>query len=405
MKANQDLKNHYSKLLGIDFPWVVQDIDLDLKSKKIDIQMLYEIGEGVECPECGTLCKAKDHAEKRTWRHLDTMQFQTLIHAKIPRSDCEVHGVKQIKVPWSESYSRFTLLFTGFAIDVISACGNTTDACKLLGLSWDEVHLIQKKAVERGLKRRQEEEISYLGIDEKSFKKNRQFISVLNDLDNGRVLEVVEGKSKEKAKELLSTLSDTTKKSVKAVAADMAEVFTRSIEENLPNADIVYDKFHAVRYVVDAVQSVWRSENRVEDSLTGTKFLWIKNPENFSEKQKAEFQKIKLHLLKVGRGWQIKEALKKFWDYSYKSSANKYFDHWYFWATHSRLKPIIRAAKVLKNHLPYILTYFDHHITNATSEGINSKIQNIKANARGFRNYENYRIAILFHCGKLQLNP
>ena len=120
---------------------------------------------------------------------------------------------------------------------------------------------------------------------------------------------------------------------------------------------------------------------------------------------KKTFRQFTLDELKVGRAWSIKEAFRHFWFYSYQGSAKTFFKKWYFWATHSRLKPVIEAAKTLKRHFKGIISYLKYHITNAVSEGLNSKIQSIKANARGFGNFENYRVSILFHCGKLNLYP
>ena len=109
--------------------------------------------------------------------------------------------------------------------------------------------------------------------------------------------------------------------------------------------------------------------------------------------------------MKVSRAWAIREAFAPFWNYHYTGPARKFFDRGYFWATHSRLLPIIQAAKTLKRHLPGLLAYTKHRITNATAEGTNGKIQLIKANARGYRNFAQYRMAILFHCGGLDLYP
>ena len=124
-----------------------------------------------------------------------------------------------------------------------------------------------------------------------------------------------------------------------------------------------------------------------------------------SDKEKERFNDLRLDKLKSGRAWSMKEMFSEFWTYSYAASAKKFFDRWYWWATHSRLKPMSDVAKLMRRHLDNILTYLRHHITNAMMEGFNSKIQSIKANARGFRNFANYRIAILFYCGKLELYP
>lgn len=132
---------------------------------------------------------------------------------------------------------------------------------------------------------------------------------------------------------------------------------------------------------------------------------FLKNPENMNDQEKSRFKSLRKENLKAGRAWSIKEMFSEFWTYSYQASAEKFFKRWYGWATRSRLKPMSDVAKLMKRHLPNILTHLQHQIPNAMMEGFNSKIQSIKANARGYRNFNNYRIAILFYCGKLELNP
>lgn len=396
---------HYARLMNLEYPWQVERVRLDIQKKEIEIEVGYDEFTEVPCPECGVKCSLYDHAESRTWRHLDTMQFKTLLKCRVPRSNCKEHGVKTIKAPWSEPHSRYTLLFIRFVIDVLLASKSISDASRLLGMSWDELNSIQERAVNRGLARRKEEKIEYLGIDEKSFKKNRVFVSVLTDLDRGRVLDIELEKSKESANKLLNKLSEKTKQGVKAVAADMAGVFREAINESLPKADIVHDKFHISKYFNEALATIWKSDRKDNDALNKTKFLWLTNPENYTDKQRLSFQEIKTHLFKIGRAWQIKEAFRQFWTKRNQKEAAEYFKSWYFWATHSRLKPIIRVAKMLKKNLNNILSYFKHFITNATSEGLNSKIQQVKFNARGFKNFDHYRTVILFYCGKLSMYP
>jgi transposase len=101
----------------------------------------------------------------------------------------------------------------------------------------------------------------------------------------------------------------------------------------------------------------------------------------------------------------LTEQFRWFWEYRYAGNAKKFFSRWYGWAARSRLKPVVRVAKMLKRHLENILTYFRHGITNSMSEGFNSRIQSIKSNARGFRAFTNFRTRILFYCGKLDLTP
>ena len=176
------------------------------------------------------------------------------------------------------------------------------------------------------------------------------------------------------------------------------------------DAKIVFDKFHVLRIVNEAVDKVRRQEHKVlkgggDERLKGTKHLWLANEENVPEWRRAEFEAVKGENLKTGRAWAIKEALRPFWTYRYAQRAADYFRRWYFWATHSRLTPVVSASKTLQAHLRNILTYFRHRVINATAEGLNRKIRMVKEMACGFRNREHYKTAIYFHCGGLDLYP
>ena len=226
-----------------------------------------------------------------------------------------------------------------------------------------------------------------------------------------RVLDVEKDRTEESAQALLSTLPEPVRESVEAVAVDMWEPFLKAVDTKLPNAKIVHDKYHLVSHLTKAVDEVRRKEhkelkqNGLEELLKGTRYTWLRNPENWTEKDELTFNTLQSQGLKVGRAWAIKETFMGIWDYVYEKSARKFFDRWYWWATHSRLKPIIRVAKMMKRNIDNILTYLQHRITNAAAEGFNSKIQAIKSAARGFRNFAHYRTSILFYCGGLELYP
>jgi transposase len=130
-----------------------------------------------------------------------------------------------------------------------------------------------------------------------------------------------------------------------------------------------------------------------------------RHPDHFKPAAWRAFAALRTSTLKVARAWALKETAANLWEYRYVGPARRFFRRWYFWATHSRLKPMIEKARMLKTHLPNVLTYLRHRITNATAEGLNSKIQWIRYTARGFRNRENFKTAIYFHCGKLDLYP
>jgi transposase len=410
MSMDSELQKHYALLLGIGSPWEVKAVELNLEAKKVEIELGWQWGAAAKCPECGRECSIHDCAPERTWRHLDTMQFTTLIRARTPRADCPEHGVKTMQVRWAAPQGRFTLLFERFAVEVLLASASVSQACVLLGIGWDTAQEIMRRAVQRGLERRQLERLKYLGMDEKSFRRGQSYVTLLTDLEESRVLDVVEERTVEAASQLWDTLSPEQKQGVEAVAVDMWEPFIQTIQTQVPDADIVHDKFHVSKYLGEAVDKVRRQEHKEllaqgDETLKGTRQLWLYNPQNFSPEQAEEFSALKDLQLKVARAWAAKELFSKFWEYRQEGWARRFFKDWFGWVSRSRLKPVVEVAQMLKRHLDNLLTYLKHHITNAVTEGLNSKIQSLKGAARGFRNFRNYRIRILFFCGKLNLYP
>ena len=404
-----DLNTHYSQLLGLASSWEVEAVDLDLVGKQVSVRLCH-MGGKLTCPECSESCSQADMAPERTWRHLDTMQFTTELKARIPRSRCADCGVKTIAVPWSGKHSRFTLMFEAFAIEVINACSCVSRAAGLLGLSWSSVHSIIERAVARGLNRREVDDIKHVGMDEKSFGRGHDYVSVMTDIDDPRVLEVAPERTIEAADTLWKTLTQTQREEVESVSLDMWQAFMTSAHKNAPNAEIVHDKFHIAKYLGEAVDKVRRAEHKVlkkddDETLKGSRQLWLYNMENLDGERYDRLHELQQQDLKTARAWAIKENFRWFWDYTYAGNAKKFFDRWFGWARRSQLEPIKKVAAILKNHLDGILSYFRHRVTNATAEGFNSRIQSIKSAARGFRSFQNYRLRILFYCGKLNLMP
>lgn len=377
MGMDSELQNHSAALLGIGKPWEVKTVELKLADKRVEIELVWQWGAHAQCPECGRNCSIHDSAPERTWRHLDTMQFTTLIKARTPRSNCPDHGVRTMAVPWAAPQGRFTLLFERFAVEVLLACASVSQACGLLGIGWDTAQEIMRRGVERGLERRQLEGLRHLGMDEKSFRRGQSYITLLTDLDKSRVLDVVEERSKEAAGQLWETLSTEQRQAVEAVAVAIWEPFIRTIEEQVPEADIVHDRFHVSKYLGEAVDKIRRQEHNElmaqgDETLKGTRQLWLYNPRNMNPEQREEFSELRDMHLKVARAWAAKELFSKFWEYRHEGWARRFFKGWYGWVTRSRLKPLVEVAHMLKRHLANLLTYLEHRITNAVTEGLNS---------------------------------
>jgi len=163
----------YAKILGISEPWEVTQVELNLKlGGEVQIRIDYDDSKGLSCPECGKECKVHDRVQ-RSWRHLDTCQYKTILTARVPRVECSIHKVKTIRVPWSERNSRLTSLFEWLIIDWLKEA-SISAVSERLDLSWHQIDGVMQRAVQRGLKRREKQKPERLGIDETSFQKRHE---------------------------------------------------------------------------------------------------------------------------------------------------------------------------------------------------------------------------------------
>lgn len=401
----------YKKILGIESPWRVESVDLKLLDGEIHVHLAHEKVDRWPCPECGAASKLHDHQAERRWRHLDTCQYQTILHAEPPRCECAEHGVRVVKLPWAEPLGRFTALFEALAIEWLKAASQSAVA-QQLNLSWDEIHGILERAVKRGLQKRKAEPVEHLGVDEKAFRKGHKYLTLVNDLRGSRVLYVAEDRKQSSLDGFWPTLTAEQIAGIQAVAMDMWDPYLNSVREHLPEADrkIVFDKFHVAQHLSQSLDQVRRKENKTlraagDDRLAGTRYDWLRNPVSMDAKDRLEFSHLRKSGLKTARAWALKETAMSLYGYVYERPARKHFRWWYNWAIRSRLKPFVEVAGMMKRRLENIITYLKHRVTNAGSESLNAKIQWVKYTARGFRNKQNFINAIYFHCGGLDLAP
>jgi len=403
-------KELYRYLLGLDPPWTVERVDLNVGDQRVDVWASHEEGLRWPCPECGAMLPLYDHTAERVWRHLDSCQFKTFLHARPPRIDCKKHGVRQVRLPWAEEKARFTALFERLAIEVMQAC-DILSAAQILRISWDEAWHIMERAVYRGLKSKKRR-ARKIGVDEKTAGRGHDYVTVVNDLEKATVEYVSDGRRKESLDGYFNLLSEKARQKIETIAVDIWDPYLASIRGHVPQWEekVVFDRYHLTAHMIKAVDEVRKAENRAlkkvgDETLSGSKYLWLYSKENLPEKHKGRFQALKGMHLKTARAWAIKESFRDLWGYKRIGWAIRHFTAWFFWATHSRLKPVIEKARMFHKYLMQILTYFRHRVTNAVSEGINSKIETIRKKAYGFRNREHFKTAIYFHCGGLNLYP
>lgn len=400
----------YSLILELPPAWVVSDVEVDKPKKQVRVRVDLQQSAALSCPRCGSPGSRHDSRQRR-WRHLDTCQYQTIVECWVPRVKCEEHGVLQVPVPWAESNSRFTVLFEKHVIEWLHEASLSAVA-RQLALSWDQVDSIMRRAVERGLARRGRHGPKRIGIDETSFQKRHEYVTVVLDQESGVVLHVADGRDHEALDSYYQTLSDEELEGIECVSMDMWRAYLKSTRRHVPQAEdkICFDKFHVAKHLGDAVDKVRRGENRDlrargDDRLVGTKYAWLQHPDRMSEQRWSDFAEVRDSALKTARAWAIKETAMTLWGYLRRGWAERAWKQWLGWASRSKLKPVVAAARMIRKHLRGILNAIVHGATNAASESVNAKIQRVKRQACGYRNRERFRNAIYFHCGGLDLYP
>jgi transposase len=374
----------WTRLLALEKPWTIERVALDAQGRSLDIRLVHRRNAAFSCPECGRRARLYDHAPARSWRHLDHGDCLTHLHAQVPRVDCPAHGIRRVHVPWALPGARFTTGFERHAIDVLLEA-DVTGATRLLRISWDEAWHIMERAVERGLRAKERRVIAHLGVDEKAVAKRHRYVTLVCDLERGTVEFIADDRKRASLDAYYQSLSKEQLAGIEAVAMDMWGPFIASTVAHVPGgrSKIVFDRFHIMKHVSEAVDAVRKAEHRRlrgagDETLKGTKYLWLYAKENLPESERDRFAAPRALHLKTGRAWAIKESLRELWGYRRKGWALRHWKRWYFWATHSRLVPMVKVARMIREHLDNVLTYFEHRITNATSEGLNSKIQTVK---------------------------
>lgn len=392
--------------LGLLPPWIVKDCTFKVEEKQLDIHMDFSRGGEFVCPTCGRPgCKAYD-TQVKTWRHLNFFEHVTYLHARVPRIQCPNCGVKVVSVPWAREGSGFTLMFEAFVM-VLTKEMPVQAIARLVGEHDTRIWRILHHYVQQAREPQDYSEVTQVGVDETASKKGHNYISVFVDMEKSKVLFATEGKDAKTVGAFREDLEahGGCAAQIKEACCDMSPAFISGIEENFEQANITFDKFHVMKIINNAVDEVRRQEQQIRPELKKTRYLWLKNPANLSLKQEEVLSNLQIKTLnlKTTRAYQIKLAFQDFYQNPIET-AEGFLKKWYFWATHSRLHPIIDAAHTIKRHWEGVLRWFESRITNGVLEGINSLIQATKTRARGYRSIRNLITMVYLIAGKLEFN-
>jgi transposase len=312
--------------------------------------------------------------------------------------------VRKVSVPWARDGSGFTLLFEALVMAMIPAMP-VKAAERLVGEHDTRLWRVIHHYVEEARARVDTADVTRVAVDETAARRGHDYISLFVDIDQARVIHVTEGRDAATVAAFADDLVEHggNPAQIADVCIDMSPAFIKGVAEHLPNAEVTFDKFHIVKIINEAVDQVRRAERKTHVELKGTRYLWLRNPATLSDRQRATLNSLPTRTLKTARAYQIRLAFQDMYAETSQQTAAAYLKRWYFWATHSRLPPMIDAAHTVKRHWDGILRWFDSTIANGVIEGINSLVQAAKAKARGYRSTRNLKAMVYLIAGKLDL--
>lgn len=401
-------KQLFNQLLNLGSHWQVVSVDYDYQDSNKIVISIEHINNKAQDPKTNEMLSIYDHAPIRQWRHLDVMQYKTYLQARLPRIKDKQGKVLTITPPWADKSVQYTSLFEIYVINLLKATQNQSKTAELARCGFNVVNRIIYRATNRGLARREVNNIKHLSLDEKSFKKGHSYISVLSNPVTGVILDVEEGRSTEATRKLLNkTLNEKQQKQIKTISIDMWKAYLKTAKELLPDSKVVHDKFHLIKYLNDAIDKVRRKEVKTQGKLLkNARYVLLKNENNLSEKQKLKFDSIQQANLKVSKAWTVRENFKSMFNPTQTSEDALFlFDAW---STESLKLKIVQISKVVEmfgRHLKGVINALANKFSNAMAERLNGKIQVLKSISRGYRTFDNFRSVVLFFHGGLDLSP
>lgn len=398
------LSELFSSALGLVLPWQVVSFAFSKETKRLDIKIDFTPKATFPCSVCGDLVPLHDTVEK-TWRHMNFWQYETYLTARTPRVKCPKAGcgVKLVEVPWARPGSHFTLLFEALTMVLAREMPIKIEA-ELLGENDTRLWRILDHYVAEARLREDFSETTRLGLDETSSERGQKYIMLAHDMDKKKLIYATPGKDHTTVQSFGEDfeLHNGKKENVTSVCIDMSQAFINGVKETFPNATITFDPFHVIQKVNKALGEVRAADAKIyPDLMKGSRFAFLKNPENLTEKQDEILTKLSNYNLKTGRAYLLKLALQDVYFAPTREDGEVRLKSWYSWAIRCQIEPMKKVAKSVKEHWDGILAWFDSKLSNGYVEAINGLIQTAKRRARGYRTTKNLINISYLIAGKL----
>lgn len=411
--------------LGIQAPWHVVAVSFEPpkiygERGTLRLRLDFEPGSRFACPTCGTSCAVHDtHVVE--WRHRDFFEHEAYLQARVPRTACEKHGVLNVRVHWGRPGSGFTLMFEALVIPLATEMPMAAVG-RILGEHDTRLWRLVNFHVGEARSRVDMSRVVALVVDETSQARGHVYVTIFVDPGEkpgeARVLFVTPGRDHtafSRFREDLRAHGGAATK-IQDVCMDMSAAFLKGVKKTLRKAHVTYDPFHVMKLVSEAVDEVRRAERQREEGavLKGTRYTWLKNPEDLTVKQATNLVTLSQLNLATVTAYHMRLNLSEAWRSGGAVGARRLLGKWCGWVkrasrpardgTLSLLDPMRTAAKTIREKMQGILNYYRRRLTSGVIEGFNSVVQAARARARGYRNPRTFETMIYLIGGRLKFN-
>jgi transposase len=357
--------------------------------------------EKLSCPCCGTKDVIAKGQTPRSFRTVGIGSKPVRIVLPVPRVLCRACGIiRQVTVGFADERVSYTRSFERYALE-LSRSMTIQDVARHLSISWDVIKDIQKRHLKRHYATPKLGHLTQLAIDEIHIGKGQKYVTVVLDLESGAVVFLGKGRGSDTLAPFWKRLKRSRAK-IAAVAIDMSPAYTLAVTTNLPDAVLVYDRFHVMKLFHDKLSDLRRdlyheaTTKLHKDVLKGTRWLLLKRPENLDRKHR-EPQRLRQALElneSLATAYYLKEWLGWFWEQPDQKAAELHLDLWIFQAESSGVRMLQQFAKTLQQHRAGLLNWYRYPISTGPLEGTNNKIQTMKRQAYGYRDLEFFQLKI-----------
>lgn len=397
----------FGMALGLHSPWQVEAIEFKPGMRGgEELHLTLGFPRGSRFPDGqGRACPVYDTV-KRTWQHLNFFEHACYLHCQVPRIQTSDGRVETVQVPWARPGSGFTLLFEALAMALIEREMPVKRVAQMLRVNPQRVWTVFNHWVCEARKRDDPSAVTRLGFDETSSRKGHDYITIGVDMDSKRLLHAEPGKGQEAIVAIQRYLASQEVKPEQVLEAsmDMSPAFMAGVAKAFPKAKITFDRFHVVKLLNEAMDTVRKLEQRESKSLKGHKYTFLKDWDRLSDKRRRELVNLMDEYPTLGEAYRLKALFNDLWTMPNIPSAEAHLAAWTEEVQRSSIQPFMQFAKTVKTHWTGIVRFIESRLTNGLLEGINHKIQLAKRRARGYRNIQNFINMAYFLCGKLDFS-